>query len=161
MNALELCNCCDAEKAAPASAAGYCTDCEQAGRAGRTCEHDRDVVRVVLADGTASDLGYGLVMQQGTISSDADRERHAQIGLAVPAALMDPRKTQMLAPGDRVMLVYTDDPYTALEPGDVGTVDAVSDVGTEITVDWDTGPRLTMLSEAGDWIAQVDTEGQT
>lgn len=40
MNALELCNCCDVNDAAPTSRAGYCDECERAAREGERCGHD-------------------------------------------------------------------------------------------------------------------------
>lgn len=43
--------------------------------------------------------------------------------------------------GARVELVRMDDPYTALRPGDQGTVIAVDDIGT-VHVQWDNGSTL-------------------
>ena len=43
--------------------------------------------------------------------------------------------------GTRVELVSMNDPYTALKPGDKGTVDFVDDMGT-IFVSWDNGSSL-------------------
>lgn len=43
--------------------------------------------------------------------------------------------------GCRVELVYMDDPYTALKPGDTGTVRLTDDIGT-VFVDWDSGSHL-------------------
>lgn len=42
-SALELCDCCEVEAAHPASRAGYCTQCEEAARAGHPCWHDEQV----------------------------------------------------------------------------------------------------------------------
>jgi hypothetical protein len=44
-------------------------------------------------------------------------------------------------PGTRVALVYTEDPYTRLKPGEKGTVTCVDDIGT-IHVNWDSGSSL-------------------
>lgn len=38
--------------------------------------------------------------------------------------------------GSRVQLLYTNDPYTSVKPGDVGSVVYVDDIGT-IHVDWE------------------------
>lgn len=43
--------------------------------------------------------------------------------------------------GTRVELVYMDDPYTKLKPGDRGTVSMVDSIGT-IFVKWDCGSQL-------------------
>jgi Domain of unknown function (DUF4314) len=57
------------------------------------------------------------------------------------------------APGDRVELVATTEPYTRLRPGDRGTVTRVTD-SPEPTVDivWDSGSTLAILPDAGDRI---------
>ena len=43
--------------------------------------------------------------------------------------------------GTRVELIYMDDPYSKLNPGDQGTVIFVDDIGT-IHVAWDCGSSL-------------------
>lgn len=43
--------------------------------------------------------------------------------------------------GTRVELVYMNDPYTKLRPGDRGTVTMVDSLGT-VFVDWDCGSGL-------------------
>lgn len=48
------------------------------------------------------------------------------------------------APGTRIRLISTSDPYTALTPGDVGTVELVDDAGT-IHVAWDSGSHLGLI----------------
>jgi hypothetical protein len=57
------------------------------------------------------------------------------------------------APGDRVELVATNDPYTHLRPGDCGTVTNVTD-RPEPTIDiaWDNGSTLAILPDAGDLV---------
>jgi Domain of unknown function (DUF4314) len=57
------------------------------------------------------------------------------------------------APGDRVELVATNDPYTRLRPGDCGTVTNVTD-RPEPTIDiaWDNGSTLAILPDAGDLV---------
>lgn len=48
---------------------------------------------------------------------------------------------QMYPKGTRVELVYMNDPYTKLHPGDRGTVTMVDGLGT-VFVDWDCGSGL-------------------
>jgi len=43
--------------------------------------------------------------------------------------------------GARVELVFMNDPYSTLAPGEQGTVDFVDDTGT-VFVSWDKGPKL-------------------
>lgn len=51
--------------------------------------------------------------------------------------------------GTRVKLIFTDDPWTKLVPGTLGTVDFVDDAAT-VHVRWDDGSTLGMIAEAGD-----------
>lgn len=51
------------------------------------------------------------------------------------------RLCQMYPKGTRVELVYMNDPYTKLQPGDRGTVTMVDSLGT-VFVDWDCGSGL-------------------
>ena len=56
--------------------------------------------------------------------------------------------------GDRVELVYTDDEHTRLEPGDLGTVTRVTrhPSGSHVvSVTWDTGSALMLLSDVDQW----------
>jgi len=53
------------------------------------------------------------------------------------------------AEGDRIELVHTTDPYTRLEPGDLGTVRRYDPLLEYLYVDWDSGSRLTLLPDAG------------
>jgi Domain of unknown function (DUF4314) len=48
--------------------------------------------------------------------------------------------------GKRVRLVFCCDRYTRLEPGTLGTVRAVDDLGT-VHVCWDNGSRLGLTDE--------------
>ena len=43
--------------------------------------------------------------------------------------------------GCRVELVEMDDPYSRLQPGELGTVSCVDDIGT-VFVNWDSGSSL-------------------
>jgi len=62
-----------------------------------------------------------------------------------------------MKPGDRIELVYTDDRFTDLQPGDRGTVNHVNQASmcTQISVDWDNGSKLMMVPESGDRIRKV------
>lgn len=60
----------------------------------------------------------------------------------------------MYEPGDRVELLYMNDPYTKLQPGTQGTVTSVDGFGT-IHVEWDTGSRLGVCLDDGDAIRLV------
>lgn len=57
------------------------------------------------------------------------------------------------AVGDRVELVFTDDPYTRLKPGDQGTV--LSVYGDVIAVAWDSGSTLALITSAGDRFTKI------
>lgn len=48
------------------------------------------------------------------------------------------------APGTRIRLISTSDPYTHLTPGDVGTIELIDDAGT-IHVTWDCGSQLGLI----------------
>jgi uncharacterized protein DUF4314 len=63
------------------------------------------------------------------------------------------------APGDRVELVATTDPYTRLRPGDRGTVTHVADrPEPAVEVQWDNGSTLTILPDAGDRIRRLQSD---
>jgi hypothetical protein len=61
--------------------------------------------------------------------------------------------------GDRIRLVFTDDPHTKLEPGDTGTVISISKPTSishnVINVKWDSGSTLSMIPAAGDRIEKI------
>lgn len=56
--------------------------------------------------------------------------------------------------GDRVRLVHTSDGWTTLRPGDLGTVDMVTEAlgHPQVWVHWDNGSKLAMLPGEGDVI---------
>lgn len=58
----------------------------------------------------------------------------------IPSTVIDRLKREYPV-GTRVELVSMQDPYRKLEPGELGTVTAVDDIGT-IHVDWDCGSCL-------------------
>lgn len=56
--------------------------------------------------------------------------------------------------GDRVRLVFTDDPLTRLRPGDKGTVWR-DQSGEVVDIRWDDGSSLSMLLDSGDQIERI------
>lgn len=61
------------------------------------------------------------------------------------------------APGDRVRLISTSDPYARLHPGDEGTVTFVDDAGT-IHVTWDNGSTLGLIPGEDEWETLPESE---
>lgn len=60
--------------------------------------------------------------------------------------------------GDRVRLICTDDMWTRLKPGALGTVQGTSKgpSGEDIIgMKWDDGSSLSMIPEAGDQIEKI------
>ena len=47
--------------------------------------------------------------------------------------------------GKRVILIFMDDPYSNLKPGDMGTIQHTDDAGT-IHVRWDNGSGLGLIA---------------
>jgi len=52
--------------------------------------------------------------------------------------------------GKRIQLVYTNDEYTKLVPGDLGIVNFIDDTGT-VFVSWDNGSRLGLIPGVDQW----------
>jgi hypothetical protein len=52
--------------------------------------------------------------------------------------------------GRKVQLIYTNDEYTKLVPGDTGTVSLIDDTGT-VFVNWDNGSRLGLIPGVDKW----------
>jgi hypothetical protein len=46
--------------------------------------------------------------------------------------------------GSKIQLISTDDPYTKLKPGDVGTITHIDDTGT-VFADWENGSALGLI----------------
>lgn len=62
--------------------------------------------------------------------------------------------------GDRVRLIYMDDPYSDPGEGATGTVDCIDDIGT-IHVIWDSGSRLGLITGVDRWkIIDISTEDE-
>lgn len=53
--------------------------------------------------------------------------------------------------GDRVRLIYMNDPYTDLRSGATGTVNFIDDMGT-VFVKWDNGSALGLLAGVDRWV---------
>lgn len=64
-------------------------------------------------------------------------------------------KVRTMLVGRRVRLVRTTDSYTALIPGDEGTVDLVDDMGT-VHVLWDNGSSLGLIPDEDQWTVISD-----
>jgi hypothetical protein len=58
--------------------------------------------------------------------------------------------------GERVALVFTDDPHTTLRPGDEGTISRYDQTLNVVDVNWDNGSRLSMWLDDGDRIRRID-----
>lgn len=56
-----------------------------------------------------------------------------------------------LRKGDRIKLISTDDPYTKLQAGDLGTISRIDAVGT-IHVNWDSGSNLGLIPSRDEWV---------
>jgi len=63
-------------------------------------------------------------------------------------------------PAERVALVNTDDPHTALRPDDEGTVAHHDEATATVDIDWDSGSRLPMCLDADDRIRRQPRPGQ-
>ena len=53
--------------------------------------------------------------------------------------------------GDRIRLIRTNDPYTSLLHGDLGTVRRIDAAGT-VHVDWDSGSKLGLVPGEDSWV---------
>ena len=52
--------------------------------------------------------------------------------------------------GKRIQLIHTDDRYTTLTHGDLGTINYIDDCGT-IFVSWDNGSKLGLIPGIDKW----------
>ena len=64
---------------------------------------------------------------------------------------MKPQNLTNVKKGDRVRLIYMNDPYTNLGEGATGTVDCIDDMGT-IHVLWDCGSHLGLIPGVDRWV---------
>ena len=67
-----------------------------------------------------------------------------------------------LEPGDRIVLLHMDDPYSAVRMGIKGTVLKIVrvpfDMGYQYNVKWDNGSVLDLLPEADSWVLATDVK---
>jgi len=69
-----------------------------------------------------------------------------------------------LEPGDRIVLLHMDDPYSAVRMGTKGTVLKIVkvpfDMGYQYNVKWDNGSVLDLLPEADSWVLATDVKSK-
>ena len=65
-----------------------------------------------------------------------------------------------LEPGDRIVLLHMDDPYSAVRMGTKGTVIKIVkvpfDMGYQYNVKWDNGSTLDLLPDTDSWVLATD-----
>lgn len=64
---------------------------------------------------------------------------------------MKPGSLTHVKKGDRVQLIYMNDPYSDPGDGATGTVDCIDDIGT-VHVLWDSGSHLGLIPEVDRWV---------
>ena len=69
-----------------------------------------------------------------------------------------------LEPGDRIVLLHMDDPYSAVRMGTKGTVLKIVkvpfDMGYQYNVKWDDGSILDLLPETDSWVLATDVKSK-
>ena len=69
-----------------------------------------------------------------------------------------------LEPGDRIVLLHMDDPYSAVRMGTKGTVIKVVTLpfgmGTQYNVKWDSGSTLDLIPDVDSWILAQDADNK-
>jgi abortive infection bacteriophage resistance protein len=69
-----------------------------------------------------------------------------------------------LEPGDRIVLLHMDDPYSAVRMGTKGTVLKIVrvpfDMGYQYNVKWDDGSVLDLLPETDSWVLATDVKSK-
>ena len=67
-----------------------------------------------------------------------------------------------LEPGDRIVLIHMDDPYSAVRIGTKGTVTKIVrvpfDMGYQYNVKWDDGSTLDLLPDSDSWVLATDVK---
>ena len=67
-----------------------------------------------------------------------------------------------LEPGDRIVLLHMDDPYSAVRMGTKGTVTKIVrvpfDMGYQYNVKWDDGSTLDLLPDSDSWVLATDVK---
>lgn len=69
-----------------------------------------------------------------------------------------------LEPGDRIVLLHMDDPYSAVRMGTKGTVVKIVNLpfgmGTQYNVKWDNGSTLDLIPDVDSWILSKDVDNK-
>lgn len=69
-----------------------------------------------------------------------------------------------LEPGDRIVLLHMDDPYSAVRMGTKGTVVKIVNLpfgmGYQYSVKWDNGSTLDLLPETDSWVLATDVKSK-
>ena len=69
-----------------------------------------------------------------------------------------------LEPGDRIVLLHMDDPYSAVRMGTKGTVVKIVkvpfDMGYQYSVKWDDGSTLDLLPDTDSWVLATDVKSK-
>ena len=69
-----------------------------------------------------------------------------------------------LEPGDRIVLLHMDDPYSAVRMGTKGTVTKIVrvpfDMGYQYNVKWDDGSTLDLLPDTDSWVLATDVKSK-
>ena len=69
-----------------------------------------------------------------------------------------------LEPGDRIVLLHMDDPYSAVRMGTKGTVTKIVrvpfDMGYQYSVKWDDGSTLDLLPDTDSWVLATDVKSK-
>jgi hypothetical protein len=69
-----------------------------------------------------------------------------------------------LEPGDRIVLLHMDDPYSAVRMGTKGTVLKIVrvpfDMGYQYNVKWDDGSTLDLLPDTDSWVLATDVKSK-
>ena len=67
-----------------------------------------------------------------------------------------------LEPGDRIVLLHMDDPYSAVRMGTKGTVVKIVrvpfDMGYQYNIKWDNGSTLDLLPDTDSWVLATDVK---
>jgi hypothetical protein len=70
-----------------------------------------------------------------------------------------------LEPGDRIVLLHMDDPYSAVRMGTKGTVVKIVnlpfDMGYQYNIKWDNGSTLDLLPDTDSWVLATDVKPKT
>jgi hypothetical protein len=75
-----------------------------------------------------------------------------------------PQLNPKLEPGDRIVLLHMDDPYSAIRMGTKGTILKIVTLpfgmGYQYNVKWDNGSTLDLLPETDSWVLATDVKSK-